>query len=184
MEMAKSGKLHFLIVSPEAVVAGEKRTGFGSLLRSLPDIAFACIDEAHCVSQWSHNFRPSYLVIFKVLREKLGVRTVLGLTATATQKAVTSIIDHMNIPDGRRGVIQDIPLPSNLLLTVSRDPQRDNALVRLVSSTEFQNYNSVIVYATRREECERLAALLRTCLKVGTLHVYFLLLVVAAHNRP
>ena len=165
MDLAKSGKLHFLLVSPEAVVAGEKKTGFGSLLRSLPDIAFACIDEAHCVSQWSHNFRPSYLVLFKILREKLGVRTVLGLTATATQTAVTSIIEHMGIPDGRKGVIKDVPLPNNLLLTVSMDSHRDLALVKLLSTSKFQSYKSIIVYCTRREECERLAALLRTCLK-------------------
>lgn len=85
MEMVKDNTLDVLLVSPEAVVAGEKATGFGALLRQLPPIAFACIDEAHCVSQWSHNFRPSYLMICRVLKEKLKVRTILGLTATATK---------------------------------------------------------------------------------------------------
>ncbi|XP_034255863.1 ATP-dependent DNA helicase Q4 isoform X2 [Thrips palmi] len=165
MDMAREGKLQFLLVSPEAVVSGERQSGFGKLLRSLPDIAFACIDEAHCVSQWSHNFRPSYLVIFKVLREKLGVQTILGLTATATQTAVSSIIEHMQIPDGRLGVIQDTPLPNNLVLSVSRDSIRDQALVKLLSSPEYQTYQSIIVYCIRREECERLAGLLRTYLK-------------------
>lgn len=84
MESIKSGQVHVLLISPEAVVAGEKSTGFGALLRDLPPIAFVCIDEAHCVSQWSHNFRPSYLMLCRVLRDKLKVRTVLGLTATAT----------------------------------------------------------------------------------------------------
>ncbi|KAJ1525096.1 hypothetical protein ONE63_009938 [Megalurothrips usitatus] len=168
MDMAKAGKLHFLLVSPEAVVAGERKTGFGSLLRELPNIAFACIDEAHCVSQWSHNFRPSYLVIFKVLRDKLGVKTVLGLTATATQTAVSSIIEHMEIPDGRNGVIQDTPLPNNLLLTVSKDSNRDQALMKLLESPEFSDFKSIIVYCIRREECERLATLLRTCFKINT----------------
>lgn len=85
MEMIKSGIVDVLLVSPEAIVAGEKSSGgFGSLLRKLPPIAFVCIDEAHCMSQWSHNFRPSYLMICRVLKEQLKVRTVLGLTATAT----------------------------------------------------------------------------------------------------
>lgn len=84
MEQIKAGEVHVLLISPEAVVAGEKSTGFGSILRDLPPIAFVCIDEAHCVSQWSHNFRPSYLMVCRVLYEKLKVKTVLGLTATAT----------------------------------------------------------------------------------------------------
>lgn len=84
MEQIKAGDVHVLLISPEAIVAGEKSTGFGSILRDLPPIAFACIDEAHCVSQWSYNFRPSYLMVCRVLHEKLKVKTVLGLTATAT----------------------------------------------------------------------------------------------------
>lgn len=64
-DLAKSGKLNILLVSPEAVISGDRATGFGSILKELPEIAFACIDEAHCVSQWSHNFRPSYLMICK-----------------------------------------------------------------------------------------------------------------------
>ncbi|KAK9709706.1 hypothetical protein QE152_g26448, partial [Popillia japonica] len=62
-QLVSAGSLSILLVSPEAVAAGERSTGFGSLLRQLPPISFACIDEAHCVSQWSHNFRPSYLMI-------------------------------------------------------------------------------------------------------------------------
>lgn len=82
--LLKSGEVDVLLISPEAVVASEKSNGFGSILRYLPPIAFVCIDEAHCVSQWSHNFRPSYLMVCRVLYEKLKVKTVLGLTATAT----------------------------------------------------------------------------------------------------
>ncbi|XP_046604660.1 ATP-dependent DNA helicase Q4 isoform X1 [Neodiprion virginianus] len=164
MDMVKEGTLNILLVSPEAVVAGEKSTGFGALLRQLPPIAFACIDEAHCISQWSHNFRPSYLMVSKVLREKLGVKTVLGLTATATKSTAESIVNHLRIPDGMAGVISDTPLPRNLTLTVSKDAYRDRALVALLESGRFKDLDSIIVYCTRRDECVRLAALLRTSL--------------------
>ncbi|XP_049857705.1 ATP-dependent DNA helicase Q4 [Schistocerca gregaria] len=167
-DMVKSGKLQILLVSPEAVASCVKSKGFGGLLKLLPPIAFACIDEAHCVSQWSHNFRPSYLSICKVLREKLKVRTILGLTATATNSTCASIVQHLDIPDGEKGVIKDIPLPNNLVLTVSKDENKDEALIKLLTNTHFKDCQSAIIYCTRREECERLATLLRTFLQDPT----------------
>ncbi|XP_011636135.2 LOW QUALITY PROTEIN: ATP-dependent DNA helicase Q4 [Pogonomyrmex barbatus] len=165
MQSVKDGKVNILLVSPEAVIAGEKSTGFGALLRQLPPIAFACIDEAHCISQWSHNFRPSYLMVCRVLKEKLGVKTVLGLTATATKTTAESIIKHLDICDGMAGVISDVPLPRNLILTVSKDENKDQALIALLKSKRFHECNSVIIYCIRREECARIAGLLRISLQ-------------------
>lgn len=165
MQMIAEGEVDILLVSPEAVVAGERSTGFGSILRQLPPIAFACIDEAHCVSQWSHNFRPSYLMICKVLKQNLGVKTVLGLTATATLPTRLSIINHLGIPDGEAGIISDIPLPDNLVLSVSKDENKDAALLQLMNSKRFDDCQSIIIYCTRRDECERVAGFLRTCMQ-------------------
>lgn len=60
------GRVNILLLSPEAVISGSV---VGELLRKkqLPPIAFACIDEVHCISEWSHNFRPSYLQVCKVM---------------------------------------------------------------------------------------------------------------------
>ncbi|KAK7862026.1 hypothetical protein R5R35_002163 [Gryllus longicercus] len=167
MEQAKAGELHALLVSPEAVMSGGKNGNFGSIIQDLPPIAFACIDEAHCLSQWSHNFRPSYLMISEVLRSKLGVKTFLGLTATATFSTCRSILEHLQIPDDGKGVIKNVPLPNNLVLTASCDRRRDDALLTLLTGARFASCDSIIVYCIRRTECERLAVLLRTCLKEG-----------------
>ncbi|XP_030386390.1 ATP-dependent DNA helicase Q4 [Scaptodrosophila lebanonensis] len=164
-QLIADGEIDILLVSPEAVVSGERATGFGAILRQLPPIAFACIDEAHCVSQWSHNFRPSYLMICKVLKKNLGVQTVLGLTATATLPTRVSIINHLGITDGERGIISDIPLPDNLILSVSKDENRDSALLQLLNSPRFEPCQSIIIYCTRRDECERIAGFIRTCLQ-------------------
>ncbi|XP_043468509.1 ATP-dependent DNA helicase Q4 [Leptopilina heterotoma] len=166
MDSVRNGKLSILLVSPEAVVAGEKSTGFGALFRQLPPIAFACIDEAHCISQWSHNFRPSYLMVSRVLKEKLGVKTILGLTATATNSTAESIVNHLNIQDKLEGIISDVPMPSNLILTISRDENRNVALIDLLKSERFEKCDSIIVYCTRREECVRIAGLIRVSLQV------------------
>ncbi|KAF4529618.1 hypothetical protein B566_EDAN018028 [Ephemera danica] len=162
-EKLKEGQLHVLLVSPETIVQSERQGGLGGILKHLPPIAFACIDEAHCVSQWSHNFRPAYLMLCKVLRERLKIRTVLGLTATATGPTAKSIAEHLDVPDGR--VIFDMPMPSNLVLSVSRDDKRDIALITLLQGERFSACDSIIIYCIRREECERIAGLLRTCLK-------------------
>ncbi|CAG2060351.1 unnamed protein product, partial [Timema podura] len=105
---------------------------------------------------------------WQVLREKLGVSTVLGLTATATRATCASIVDHLHIPDKEAGVISDVPLPENLILSVSRDKARDRALIDLLSGHRFKNCHSIIVYCTRREECTRLASYIRTSLQDWT----------------
>lgn len=73
--------MHVLILSPETLV-GAGMKGPASLLQAiqLPPVAFACIDEVHCLSQWSHNFRPCYLRVCKVslLGSGLGVDQVPG----------------------------------------------------------------------------------------------------------
>ncbi|XP_041987542.1 ATP-dependent DNA helicase Q4 [Aricia agestis] len=164
IECLKNGEINILLISPEALIAGDTSNGFTGLFKSLPPIAFACIDEAHCVSQWSHNFRPSYLMICRVLREKLNVKCILGLTATASQPAIKSIIDHINVPDGLNGVLTNPTLPDNLYLSMSFEKDKDKALVSLLTTEKISMFNSIIVYCIRRNECERVAAIVRSCL--------------------
>ncbi|XP_013929939.1 PREDICTED: ATP-dependent DNA helicase Q4-like [Thamnophis sirtalis] len=67
MERVKTGKVQVLLLSPEALVGGGLSSS--SCLPpadQLPPVAFACIDEVHCLSEWSHNFRPCYLRLCKV----------------------------------------------------------------------------------------------------------------------
>ncbi|KYM93535.1 PREDICTED: ATP-dependent DNA helicase Q4 [Cyphomyrmex costatus] len=165
IQSLKDGKVNILLISPETMINSEKSTDFGALLRQLPPIAFVCIDEAHCISQWSYNFRPSYLMVCRVLKEKFKVKTILGLTATATKTTVESMIKHLDIHDGIAGVISDVPLPRNLVLTVSKDENKDQALIALLRSERFRECHSVIVYCIRREECMRIAGLLRISLQ-------------------
>ncbi|XP_014368936.2 ATP-dependent DNA helicase Q4 [Papilio machaon] len=164
MELLKKGEINILLISPEALISGDSSNGFAGLFKSLPKIAFACIDEAHCVSQWSHNFRPSYLMICRILREKLNVNCILGLTATASQSTIKSVIDHIHIPDGISGVVENPSLPDNLHLSTSFEKDKDRALVTFLNSDKIINFNSIIVYCIRRNECERVAAVLRSCL--------------------
>ncbi|XP_056877247.1 ATP-dependent DNA helicase Q4 isoform X2 [Takifugu flavidus] len=166
VEKVKSGQVCVLLLSPEALVGGGG-SGSGCLpsAQELPPVAFACIDEAHCVSEWSHNFRPCYLRLCKVLRERLGVQCFLGLTATATLSTALDIARHLDIRNQDGIAVRSAAVPPNLHLSVSMDREKDQALVSLLKGERFDCLDSVIVYCTRREETVRVAALLRTCLQ-------------------
>ncbi|KAL2080063.1 hypothetical protein ACEWY4_023856 [Coilia grayii] len=166
IEKVKAGQVHVLLLSPEALVGGG-HSGSGCLppADQLPPVAFACIDEAHCVSEWSHNFRPCYLRLCKVLRDRLGVRCLLGLTATATLSTALDIAHHLEITDQDGIAVRSAAVPPNLQLSVSMDRDKDQALVCLLKGERFGALESIIVYCTRREETTRISALLRTCLQ-------------------
>ncbi|XP_065282832.1 ATP-dependent DNA helicase Q4 isoform X2 [Dermacentor albipictus] len=155
----REGSIHFLLVSPESLVEGN------GIVHQLPPVAFACIDEAHCLSEWSHNFRPSYLQLYKVLTMQLKVHCILALTATATRSTCLSIAEHLQIDNTSTGVIGSPSVPKNLILSVSEDKYRDEALIELLKGSRFGSCESIIVYCTRREETERLASLIRTSLQ-------------------
>ncbi|XP_029514695.2 ATP-dependent DNA helicase Q4-like isoform X1 [Oncorhynchus nerka] len=166
IEKVKAGEVHVLLLSPEALVGGG-HSGSGCLppADQLPPVAFACIDEAHCVSEWSHNFRPCYLRLCKVLRDRLGVRCLLGLTATATLSTALDIAQNLGITDQDGVAVRSAAVPNNLQLSVSMDRDKDQALVCLLKGERFGSLESVIIYCTRREETTRISALLRTCLQ-------------------
>ncbi|KAK9877973.1 hypothetical protein WA026_020188 [Henosepilachna vigintioctopunctata] len=171
LKAVASGEVNILMLSPESIVSYNSRSGFGSLVSQLPPIAFACLDEAHCLSQWSHNFRPSYLVVCKILQETLGVDIILGLTATATKTTRNSLISQLKIKDGEDGVIKDTPVPPNLSLSISKDSNKDEALLKLLLSKPFVDFKSIIIYCLRRDQCEKVAAFIRTTLKDQCLEI-------------
>jgi len=75
----QEGKIKVLFITPERLFT-EDLNKFGR------KISLVCVDEIHCASEWSHNFRPTYLMLHEMVKEKLGKKArVLGLTATATR---------------------------------------------------------------------------------------------------
>ncbi|XP_006241868.1 ATP-dependent DNA helicase Q4 isoform X3 [Rattus norvegicus] len=164
LKKVRAAQVHVLIVSPEALVGcGAKGPANLPPAAQLPPVAFACIDEVHCLSQWSHNFRPCYLRVCKVLREHMGVRCFLGLTATATRSTARDVAQHLGIAEELE-VSGSASIPANLHLSVSMDRDSDQALVTLLQGDRFRTLDSIIIYCARRKDTERVAALLRTCL--------------------
>src|SRR5205823_8409621 len=115
----RSGALRLLYVAPERF----NNERFLDDLKRVRIGLFA-VDEAHCISEWGHNFRPDYLKLADTARD-LGVERVLALTATATPSVVQDICVAFRIPPGC-AVVTGFHRPNLQLLTapVSRD-ERD-----------------------------------------------------------
>ena len=151
LQAFNNGCLNVLMISPERL-----------FLESVdfPGVSLICIDEAHCISEWSHNFRPSYLRIEGILKEKVPKLPKLALTATATLKTVESVSQALDIKS--HAVIRTTAISrTNLTATVTRDTDKAEALIRLLRSEKYKNIRSIIVYCTYKRTTERVRKFLK-----------------------
>lgn len=147
-----SGRVNVLYVSPE-------RLGSEPLLSVLKsqEIAFIAIDEAHCVSEWGHSFRPAYITLSKTVR-RLKAKSVLALTATASPQVAREIRKAFGIL--KRDQVQTSFFRENLHFCIHACLDTEKSAVLLGRLSDAARLPA-IVYATRRETVETLAAFLR-----------------------
>ena len=148
---AMAGKLRLLYVAPERFADDAFVQRLGRLRISL-----LAIDEAHCISEWGHNFRPDYLRLAGMARQ-LGLSPVLCLTATATPAAADDICRAFGIEPRDR--VQTPFRRPNLSYHVEPVPARER-LPRLVKALRRAGRLPAVVYVTLQEEAERVATAL------------------------
>jgi ATP-dependent DNA helicase RecQ len=150
-EELRAGRLRLLYVAPERF---NNERFLAELQRTR--IALFAVDEAHCISEWGHNFRPDYLKLAHTARE-LGAARVLALTATATPAVVRDICASFEIPS-ECAVVTGFHRPNLLLLTsAAEEGGRAGALVERLRS---RPRGPTIVYVTLQRTAEELAQLL------------------------
>jgi ATP-dependent DNA helicase RecQ len=147
----RDGSLRLLYVAPERF----NNERFLEQMRRTR-IALFAIDEAHCISEWGHNFRPDYLKLAEVARE-LAVERVLALTATATPPVVADIQSAFGIPT-RATVVTGFHRPNLFLSTAPTPPDRREGV--LVDRLRSRPPGSTIVYVTLQRTAERVAEVL------------------------
>ncbi|MFI8578941.1 ATP-dependent DNA helicase RecQ [Ectopseudomonas khazarica] len=148
MNRARSGELKILMISVERL----KNERFRHFIAQVP-ISLLVVDEAHCISEWGHNFRPDYLKLPDYQRQ-FGIAQVLLLTATATPRVIADMRDKFAIAEA--DVVTTGFYRANLNLLV--EPQPGGArLQRLQQWLAPRREQASIVYVTQQKTAEQVA---------------------------
>jgi len=152
----RQGRYRLVYVAPERF----RNRRFADALAAV-QVSLFTIDEAHCISQWGHDFRPDYLNLKHVL-ERLGPVRVMAVTATATPDVRDDIVRQLGLGEAPRQApvvsVTGFERP-NLYLAVTRCATHRHKFERLVQAVEA--YRCGIVYCSTRKMVERVAALLQ-----------------------
>lgn len=161
MYEVRSGKIKLLYIAPERLSSNF----FCNVLRALP-IAQVIVDEAHCISEWGHDFRPSYRLIGEWLNS-LPKRPIVGaFTATATKYVENDIKNLLGL-DKANVYVTGFDRP-NLSFSVIRTPKRMDYVVHYVR--QHVNENGIIYCATRKDVDRVYENLTRVGIKAGHYH--------------
>ena len=144
-----SGATKLLYVAPESLTKPENV----ALLKEIK-ISFYAVDEAHCISEWGHDFRPEYRRIRTII-DDIGFSPIIALTATATPKVQSDILKNLGMPDAE--VFKSSFNRPNLYYEVrdKSDPKRD--IIKFIRQNPGK---SGIIYCLSRKKVEELAELL------------------------
>ena len=150
-EDIKSGKTKLLYVAPESLVKAENTEFFRSV-----KISFYAIDEAHCISEWGHDFRPEYRKLKQII-DNIGEAPIIALTATATPKVRQDIMRNLKINDNGKLYLDSFNR-SNLFYEIR--PKKDVAkqIIQYISTRKGE---SGIVYCLSRKKVEEIAETLQ-----------------------
>lgn len=147
-----AGQYKIVYVAPERL----DYAGFGSVAERL-NISFVAVDEAHCISQWGQDFRPSYLRILQFI-EALPKRPVLGaFTATATSQVREDILRILQLRDPVQ-VVTGFDRPNLYFDVIRPEDGKDKELLRLLASRKKK---SGIIYCSTRKKVETVCELLQ-----------------------
>ncbi len=145
-----SGKTKLLYVAPESLTKEDNI----EFLKSVK-ISFYAVDEAHCISEWGHDFRPEYRRIRPIISE-IGIRPVIALTATATPKVQHDIQKNLGMPDAK--IFKSSFNRRNLYYEIrQKNENTDKDIIRFIKNRPDK---SGIIYCLSRKKVEELTDLL------------------------
>ena len=163
-EAIRTGRARIVLTTPERLADD----GFQALLMAGPPVSLLVVDEAHCISQWGHDFRPAYLEIAPA-RQKLGKPPVLALTATAAGAVADDIRAQLGIPAG--GLVDTGSYRPNLDYAVESFATEAEKMARTVALVRESGGAGLVYTATvKAAEAVRDALLAADMADVGLYH--------------
>ncbi|CAN0840597.1 ATP-dependent DNA helicase Q-like 2 [Linum grandiflorum] len=156
------GELKILYVTPEKISKSKRFMSKLEKCNHQGRLTLVAIDEAHCCSQWGHDFRPDYKSL-GILKTQFPGVPVVALTATATQKVQYDLMEMLHIPRCVK-FVSTVNRP-NLFYKVREKPSVAKEVIDEIAEfihESYSNKESGIVYCFSRKECEQVAAELRT----------------------
>ena len=160
----QAGLIDVLFLAPERLLMYSMQ----EVLQSVP-VLLVALDEAHCLSEWSHSFRPAYLAVPKVIDVEIKPISLLALTATATIQTVDSLRSVLSLSNvvrtdginsgepGQGGQVQR----KNLQLFAKRSPNPVMDLLEFLTRPEMKGVGPVIVYVNYKWQTENVSQVLR-----------------------
>ena len=164
VELLMQGKVKLLYISPERLLSEIDRWS-----TSITDrICLFAVDEAHCISQWGHDFRPEYTQL-GTLRQRFPHIPVMALTATADRITRDDIAQQLHIPDAKL-FISSFDRP-NISLNVVKGSTGKQKMRQIIQFISLHRGESGIIYCLRRKDTEKMAAeLTRVGIKAEPFH--------------
>src|ERR1041385_8158518 len=149
-----TGRTKMLYVAPETLTKQENLEFFSDL-----KISFFAVDEAHCISEWGHDFRPEYRRLREMMIQINPDVPVIALTATATPKVQSDIIKNLDLRDPK--IFTTSFNRPNLYYEIQPKIKKEQTLKSLVKFISQNKGKSGIIYTTNRKTTEELAELLQ-----------------------
>ena len=150
----QAGKTKMLYVAPETLTKQENLEIFSDL-----KISFFAVDEAHCISEWGHDFRPEYRRLREMMVQINPDVPVIALTATATPKVQSDIIKNLDLRNPK--IFTSSFNRPNLYYEIQPKIKKEQTLKSLVRFISLNKGKSGIIYTTNRKTTEELAELLQ-----------------------
>lgn len=164
LTLLAQGKYRLVYVAPERL----RNVTFLRSLQSLT-LSLLAVDEAHCISEWGHDFRPDYLHIAEA-RRQLGNPLTVALTATATPKVQDEIVRLLSLPESTKRIVTGFNRP-NLTLEVKYTADVEakfRALSELLGKSDGQSdlQGATLIYTGTRRDAEEVAEFVRVVCKL------------------